>query len=107
MNLKYNERKIQLKISLIEGDLIKEITIEVLPDYTIKQVKEYIDSTQNIGPQNFILKKLTDELNDEMIIDQIRRTKKDSDNVLHITARSLVQRSDAMKEENKEFREGN
>jgi hypothetical protein len=107
MNLKNDERKIQLKISLIEGDIIKEFLIEVLPYYTIKQVKGFIDSTQNIGSENYVLMKLTDELTDDTIADHIRRTKKDSKNTIHLTARSLVKKSEIKIEKDIESKEGN
>jgi len=100
MNLKNDERILELKISLIEAGLVKEFRLEVYPHYTIKQVKSFLDFTQNNGLENIILMKVTDELADDMIIDQIRRTKKDSGQIIHLSARFLSKREEIKSEKN-------
>jgi len=88
-----NLRKIELRITQLENDLIKEFKIIVLPTDTINQVKNFIDATLNISPENIILKKLTEELADNLIVDNIKRTKKDSYNLIHLSARFLANNS--------------
>ncbi len=92
-----NRDVIILKIYQREGDELRDYKIPVLPSHNIRDVKISIANHHKVFPQNVILKKLIEELPDEMTISNIKRSKKDEQNLIHLQAIIVREKDEEMK----------